>query len=61
MNGRDAAAATELEAAARRLAALADRLRAVRGQLGGNADAVRSSTETSAPGSASEGVKDQAR
>ena len=61
MSGPDAAAATELEAAARRLAALADRLRAVRGQLGGNPDGVRPPTETSAPGSASEGAKGEAR
>ena len=61
MSGRDAAGSTELEAAARRLAALADRLRALRGQLSGNADDGRPSTETSAPGSASEGAKDEAR
>ena len=60
MSGRDAAGTTELEAAARRLAVLADRLRAVRDQLGGHADDSRPPTETSTPGGGSEGAKDEA-
>ena len=60
MSGRDATEATELEAAARRLAALADRLRAVRVQLGGKAQEARPSTDSPAPGGGSEGAKDEA-
>jgi hypothetical protein len=64
MSGRgETGGATELEAAARRLAALAERLRVVRAQLSGAGGAAHPASTTSSPQQASDigGAKGEAR
>lgn len=59
MSGQQATDATELQAAARRLAALAERIRVVRTQLGGTAGAASRPVDVPPPGDGGGGDRTQ--